>query len=227
MINASPEGKHMDMETFYKSIDFINRMEPFILIISGGEPTEHPEFFEIIKEARKCNSVLDVSVVSNGHFLFDDKLTERIARENIRVQITNDPRYYPVKIPEDKLKKYPEFIYETHIRHIYPLGRAVTNHIESYNTLAPKCFNLRSIARSGNCRSFKEVIKTLETLYKFCSPSINIDGSISAGESNLCHRIGTVEMYDAELFENLKTMKCNRCGMEDKLSPLHRSAIGI
>ena len=61
--------------------------------------------------------------------------------------------------------------------------------------------------------------------YKMCSPSIDVHGDVRAGESRFCHKIGTVESSFAELSNNLLAMKCNKCGLEDNLSPMHLRAI--
>jgi hypothetical protein len=224
MVNATPEGKHMEMDIFYQSLDFIKRMRPMVVLVSGGEPTEHPQICKIIREIKQLPFLIEVVLISNGHFLFNKELTEQVLNLGVPIQVTYDQRYYPVPIPLDKIK-HPQIALETEIRHIYPLGRAVTNNIKPYNTIAPKCFNLRSIAR--NCFSFKDCVQTLESYSKFCTPSINIDGSISSGESNLCCRIGSVTSLDKELYDNLISMRCNRCGMEDKLDQLHRKAISL
>lgn len=222
MINASPEGEHMSMDTFYKSLEFIERQDPLCLIISGGEPTEHPNVCEMVNAAKRSGR-MDVTLVSNGHFLFNQALTEKILELGVKVQITYDKRFYKVPLDVDSIK-HPLLLVETHIRHIFPQGRAVTNNIKS-NSLAPKCFNLRSIARN-NVSSLKEAIKLLEVYMKFCTPSINIDGGISAGESNACYRIGDITMNDELLYKNLVNMKCNKCNQENLLSDFHKKAIG-
>jgi len=50
-----------------------------------------------------------------------------------------------------------------------------------------------------------------------CTPSINIDGTIVAGESPLCHKIGTIDTPDTEIVQELLNMNCNNCGLEDNL----------
>jgi len=217
MVEAHPDGEHMAMENFAKSIDLAKRIDLPVLMISGGEPLEHPEFFEFAKLAKK--NIKLVLLLTNGMFAEDEELTKRVLDLDLMIQITNDQRFYPKRVPKII---HPSVSYETHIRMITPLGRAS----EMLSTKqAPMCYNLRSVVRAK--KNLQAGILLLRSLEKFCSPSINTDGSIVAGESSLCHKIGTVDSSDQELAEALMHMQCNRCGLEDKLSQPHREAIGL
>jgi hypothetical protein len=59
-----------------------------------------------------------------------------------------------------------------------------------------------------------------------CTPSVNIDGTIVAGEADTCHHLGTVSSTVADIEEALCTMTCNKCGLGKLLSPMHLEAIG-
>ena len=59
-----------------------------------------------------------------------------------------------------------------------------------------------------------------------CTPSINIDGSIVAGESTSCFKIGSVLDSDSVLYQNLINMKCSMCQLIQNLSRVHLEAIG-
>lgn len=103
------------------------------------------------------------------------------------------------------------------------MGRAIENRIQSDRS-APMCFNLRSATRTlGDIR---EGISTIRQRMKMCTPPININGDIVAGESSFCHRIGSVESTPEELTEDVCNMKCNKCGLENNLSVIHKHAIG-
>lgn len=219
MIDATPDGEHMSVDTFSKTLDFIKRYKLMMIMLSGGEPTDHSDFFQLA-EMIKGNVILPL-IISNGMFLNDIDKRNRILSLGISVQITNDARFYPKRIERFE---HPLLTYETHIRMVTPLGRAKTNNIVA-DRASPLCFNLRSLIRSFS--NFEEAVIYLRSYEKMCTPSINVDGSIVAGESSLCHRIGTVESSDAELVENILAMRCNKCGLEDNLSPLHRGAIGL
>ena len=88
------------------------------------------------------------------------------------------------------------------------------------------CFNIRSLTRSYG--SLPKVLETLEFSGKMCTPSINVDGSISAGEGNECCRIGFVNDDISVIENNIVNMKCNFCGLENNITDKRfRNAIGI
>jgi len=118
---------------------------------------------------------------------------------------------------------HPQLMYETRIRMISPFGRAVINKIPM-NRQSPTCFNLRSICR--RFRDFKYSMAQLRGLLKFCTPSINIDGTIAAGENNGCTTIGTVTDNNLVLTNRLCSMTCRRCGLVDNLIPELKKVIG-
>jgi len=217
MIDSHPDGEHMAMENFAKSLDLIRRIDLSVIMISGGEPLEHPEFFEFAELAKKHIEV--VLLLTNGMFTEDKELTKRVLDLDLMVQITNDQRYYPKRVPKIN---HPNVSYETHVRVITPLGRASD---EPTTKQAPMCYNLRSLACSK--KNLQASILLLRSFEKFCTPSISVDGSVVAGESPFCGKIGTVDSSDNELAEALMNMECNRCGLEDRLSPIHREAIGL
>jgi len=216
--NATPDGEHMSKETFEKVFKFIRDINPFFLLVSGGEPTDSPYFFEYMERLISFFGKERLLIATNGIFLYNKEFTDRVLSLGVGLQITNDVRYYPMSINmnvEHELIKY-----EDHIRTMYPMGRAVTNGFKAQGMNAPYCFNLRSIGRNINTKTFKEAVRLMEANMKVCSPSIDIYGNIIVGESSLCHSIGTVETEDSQLLHNLKNMKCNKCKMEDNL-PLH------
>ena len=219
MVDATPDGEHMSLETFMDVIKFTKDHGDFFLMLSGGEPLDHPYFFEFANIAKKFLPFC--LILSNGMFLNDEDLRERVLALNMMVQITNDPRYYPHTIP---YVEHPCITYEDTLHIISPFGRAVLNKIPVTQQF-PMCFNLRSASRA--LRSFADAILMLRNKFKMCNPSINVDGTISAGESPFCYKIGTVKFTDEELLENILTMKCNKCGLERNLSSTYKNAIGL
>jgi hypothetical protein len=219
MEDALPSGEHMSMDVFVKSLSFIERVykDIKIIMISGGEPTEHPQLLDFIK-------LLDgwyVIVMSNGLFLknLNTYLTTSLLFSGVTLQIYNDLRYYPIKV--DPIN-HPRVIFGDRINLMSPFGRAKTNNLKS-DRQSPVCFNLRSAA--GNLKSFSEAVKTLRLSGKMCTPSIDFNGNIIAGESRFCHKIGTVESSEEELLENLLNMECNKCRLEDNLSLILKKCI--
>lgn len=223
MISASPTGQHMNVDVFKETLNFINQINPILILVSGGEPTEHPGIITILESLLKNFSHEQIILVSNGMFLNNKELVNQINSLNILVQITNDSRYYPIKISESDCRILKNGCYVDRVTLMTPLGRALDNNLTGTRQ-APLCFNLRSVATKST--TFKESVKTLESHQKFCSPSINTDGSISVGESNTCYKIGTVEDSDSKLFNNLLNIKCNKCKLFNNLSNEYRKVVG-
>jgi hypothetical protein len=209
MEDALPEGECMSMDVFERTLSFIEKCYNGIKIImlSGGEPTEHPEILKIIKRVKDWNAFL----LSNGLF-FSTPLRDPILNSGITIQVYNDPRYYPIRV--EPINHHPQVIYSDTINLLSPLGRARKM---KGGRMSPLCFNLRSCTRHTG--DFQEGLLALRLSQKLCSPSIDVFGNICAGESRLCHHIGTVESSFGEIKDNLMSMKCNNCGLEDNLSP--------
>lgn len=218
MEDALPDGEDMSMETFLKAKNFIEGVyrDIKIVMISGGEPTGHPMLLDMIQLLKGWHII----VMSNGLvFSENPDLAKRLLSTEISMQVYNDPRYYPIAVKPPDL---PKIVFGDKINLMSPFGRALKNGLESARQ-SPLCFNLRSCART--LRSFTEAVFALRMSGKMCIPSIDVQGNILAGESRFCHKIGTVESSEDELLENLLSMECNKCGLEDKLQPMLRNVI--
>jgi uncharacterized radical SAM superfamily Fe-S cluster-containing enzyme len=79
---SSPHyGRHRSVEEIEKMLDIIveNEGEPDVVQISGGEPTIHPDFFEILDIAKK-KPIRHLMVNTNGIRIANDfAFTERLA----------------------------------------------------------------------------------------------------------------------------------------------------
>lgn len=60
MEESTIKGSHMPFETFLRAIEFTRRIErtawvmcPPLILLSGGECTEHPEIVRIVEEVVK------------------------------------------------------------------------------------------------------------------------------------------------------------------------------
>jgi MoaA/NifB/PqqE/SkfB family radical SAM enzyme len=219
MIDATSEGQHMSIEMFGRVLEFIKKNNFMAVMISGGEPLDHPDFFTIANMAKESGLVS--LILSNGMFLEDAELRDKVLSLGMSIQVTNDERFYPKRI---SIFEHSLIAYEDHIRMVSPIGRAKTNKIKA-DRGSPLCFNLRSLTR--NFKVFNKAVLYLRTAGKMCTPSINVDGSISAGESSLCHHVGTIDSSEQELVDNISNMRCNKCGLEDNLEPAYKKAIGI
>ena len=218
---SSPEGEHMSLTTYERALRITRLLHSHVVIISGGEPFEHPDIFTMIDKAIGQEFV--TIVATNGLALLDQKTRDRARATGAYLQISNDQRFYPRNLqPVQHVFEGPRFAFEMHIRTIVPCRRTREAGIEA-NRKSPMCFNLRSITRNYD---IIRAISMLEMEGRFCSPSINIDGSIRASEADTCVKLGTIASTEIELDQALRNMTCARCGLVDKLDEKHLAAIG-
>jgi hypothetical protein len=249
LVDAHPEGAHMSWDTFVASVAFQVQLEqqhaPAVLMLSGGEPTEHPQLLEMLEyldqlpqpafDTKMVKVRRMVFLLSNGLFLSDDKLREEVFRHDVLVQVTNDARFYPQRLPPHQ-RNWQEhwsgsrLCIEEHLRMLVRLGRAKNPYfaplapgpeIEWRKT--PMCFNLRSA--TGYYRSLPQALAALGKRGYWCSPSINVDGSIVAGEAPSCTKIGDVTENPILIGSRLCAMTCARCGLVHNLNHQEKRAI--
>lgn len=214
-MNSTKEGKHMERDTFYKALDFYGNFKFPLLLITGGEPTDHPNFEEYMDEILKRGYKL--IILSNGLWTLDDR--KDVFLNKYKFQIINDERYYPIYVPEIV---HPNIlIYGKVENSINKCTRSIKNNIYTEG-LKPKCFNLRILFKLEN--SFLNAIyKYNFVLKKFCIPIIKFDGSMILGESDLCKPFGTIYDNFDVLLEKGKTFRCNNCSCFENLDSLRRN----
>lgn len=80
MQNAGPErSEMMSRDTFIQALRFAKNIGSKVVMLSGGEPTSHPEFFDFL-ELLINSDFISVSVLSNGTFIRDHTFTEKFAQ---------------------------------------------------------------------------------------------------------------------------------------------------
>lgn len=237
MENSTPAGEHMTEQTFHAALDCVERMEglayamgiPRMLLFSGGECTEHPDFVAYLDEAEKRDFI--VTIITNGMWLADAELSAAILRpgRRVMVQVTNDPRFYPSAPPEStdsRVTRVPA------IAALIPLGRAANKvtKLGLPSKGAPSSFNFRSLTRSlGDARAAIAHMRMrawTKGINGHCSPSISADGEFVAGETRNCFAVGTVHSSPEEITRRTIEMQCNRCGLVTGLTPEQKRAIG-
>ena len=226
MIDGSgPDGEHMSLDMFKQTLDFVESCKVRVLTISGGEPFEHPDIAKILgmcSEFHERTSTV-VTVCSNGLFALDEEKFELAERCGLVIQVTNDKRYYGRDLWLIKHKfDRPRMCFEDRIRIIVPCRRTRENKIMA-TRMSPMCFNLRSVTRQ---LGFEKGILVLEANGKYCTPSVNIDGSIVAGEADTCFSIGDISTKPCDMTESVLQMRCSRCGLRNNLSSFHKAVIG-
>lgn len=248
MEDSTPrEGQHMTRATFELALDATERMEalvaraglPVFALLSGGECTEHPDVVWMVGETLRRG--FHVVLVTNGLWLDDPELRAALLRPEWRsprysIQVTNDPRFYPWA-PSDVPAADDRVVFVGQLNHLIALGRAAKRP-DVMGLLpekgAPGSFNFRSFVRSTG--SLEEAILRMRVMALagrsgWCSPNIDSEGIVRAGETRSCWPVGDVTSPDFSPARvraaTLAMGTCDRCGLEGKLDQAHRRAIGL
>jgi len=240
------------METLDEIIRFIHHPELRfrVILISGGEPTEHPRLFDIIDKLNETNILNKwgerkaTILATNGMYLNrneepDDyrvvkEYTDRLlSYKDLRIQITADPRFYKTKLNEKNLKYLlkkgrDRVLLEKKLGLLSDYGRAAAGNMPKMeHRSSPFCFNARSmVIHSGF--TFPMIVEQREVqMNKFCAVGVDMNGSIRISESLTCSPIGNVNTPMHELTNAIRGIRCQNCSPFKNLSPAHRNAIGM
>ena len=225
--NSLPEPMHMSMETVDKVIEFIKKTPATTVLISGGEPTMHPQFEAIVKRfifAKFTN----ITIVSNGCWITNkDKvkmMKKLLSHKNVSLQVTSTKEYYKnyktICANRDKLLNLTPFgekkvsIHQGKI-YIHQLGRASEGFEAEANShiFTTSCMMM---ATTMYQLPFNEAILNMEYRSHFCTPLIDWRGGIHLSESWLCPKVDTIDTFD-RFTEVLKWKPCGKCRDYQKL----------
>jgi hypothetical protein len=237
-------GKDMELSTLRDVVDFLdnNDLLNFEVLISGGEPTEHPYFeqfaeyvFERLKESNYRKAAA-LTITTNGLWLLENyetavKMIDRWGDKyhQIFFQVTNDKRYYPIKLePHKRAFRHKNIIFCDAVEKIYPIGRAVTNNLE-WEAGASKCFNIRALVHQRPEITLKEIryfMLNSFSLPHVCSPHIDVQGNIKLGESDLCPVCASIYDEPNEIIQKIKSFQCHKCDfINDKLPDMYKALL--
>jgi len=189
------------------------------VLVSGGEPTEHPEFFEIMNKILKYSCDKTVSILSNGLWANSQKMVNKMTyladKPNVGIQVTNDKAFYPVDV---KRVPHSSIYYEEKLRILDYLGRGKNLSINDYphvrRRVGPMCFNMRSILHRNNVGSIVTAVRMLEIMGKFCTVMFMSNGDLSLSE---CGRFIVGNVNDENLldkayyFAKANITPCDEC----------------
>lgn len=220
--SCTPEGKHMSLDTLNDALEFlIDNGATSSVIVTGGEPTEHPEFTEcmklIIEKLARAHKFSGITITSNGFWCLEHpEEAKKIAIETphtfVQWQISTDKRYYPKELPvHEKLWEAPRFVLcEDCVISMYPQGRALENGY-SWSYKSSKCYNVRALAKQLPNPTVRNIVEELLRFGKSCTPAINIDGSISLGESTHCPKMASIYDKPSDIVQKIKDFHCHQC----------------
>ena len=227
--DAKPDGQHMSMEVLKDTMNFIKNMNKELsVLITGGEPTENPEFFNMCKYIMDFTLENDLKitylVTTNGFWILDHpEETKEILSwgddiRKIQFQVSADVRYYPKRLPFHKriFREKGIMVVDDCVQHIYPQGRAVENNLpvsKAFNV--PKCANSKIIVIQQTMRgqqpSFINLVSALNKAGKFCTPHIRPNGDIALGESCLCPAVSSIYKSDIDIGLDIIQFNCFKC----------------
>jgi len=244
MQDSTTKGKHASMEIIDKMIKFAE-LAPLTTTIqlSGGEPTEHPEFITILKKVLKKFSPKPIIIITNGQGFYKKDQLKKVIKlmekyPNLLIQITSVKGIYKdhdERIPfinkkiSKKDKKSTVFlknrilVCEDLSHGIIPIGRALKNisSLEKLSFIAqrksPSCFNMYNSLSEHNGNLFKAIdyIKT-HSMASFCKPMIKEDGKVVFGEYDTCSTV--IDLNEISM-ENMSSMLNMEVDISQVLGP--------
>lgn len=232
MQNAVPDGKLMSEETFDAVLRFLRDVNLRFVIVSGGEPTEHPMFLDFCR--RLDRNGVSFTVCSNGMWIGDDAKTRDVEEVSKLpsynfMQVYTNRKWYRLheetvaKIRANDSKLYDlgvKFI-DSDILNMQPLGRAkdcpqAMAEVERHS-YSVSCLNSHlAAAQTASAEAF---FKALETNMVFCKPVIDCDGDIHMSESCQCPSYGNVVADTvSDIWSKIRFSKpCGRCSLYKRL----------
>lgn len=242
MQDSNSNGGMMDFATFKKTLQFGEFLGCPVYIISGGEPTEHPQFLEFCQYLDKFISKSKVraafSITSNGTW-FPEKIemVKKLAKLNnlVSMQVYTNKKWYRhadfIINHKDEINAIPKCeVDTTDIRSMQDLGRA-KNCKEAQAEVASSQYHMSCLNAH---LLFKQVSPTrrLHGLYglnTMCKPMIDYKGNVHLSESWLCPSFGNVNTdLMLAIFNQLRNAKpCCQCSLGKKFltsSDIHITA---
>jgi len=229
-VNANAKDKHMTIETFEKTVAFINNIKPLVVQITGGDFTEHPHFRKYVRYLLDNIGNIVVILQSSGSFIQDadktDKVKSLLKDPKVKfLQVRTHPIYYPnydfIMKNRDVLESLsPKVaVYDDEIK-LVRLGRA-KNLINEPSKYKPMCSSFFSVCKSPAIYSLSDAIRTLHMHGKLCKPKISYTGFIHTGETDTCIQVGHVSDDLTQIYQNvLKSIPCDKCGQVKNLMPM-------
>lgn len=233
LVDAAPNNKHATKETTRAFIDFALDMDANRIGIAGGEPTQHPDFFDHLTMIMNELKGRTIILMSNGRFLINKKFTKRLAtiqkKSSFLIQISALKGIYPKRqatVTTFRRRAHyfkPDSIHLVEeITAMSDVGRAKGkdwSHLgELYQRKAPGCFNIFSVSR--HAMTLRDIIALHEgATNDFCKPLIFWNGDLHVGEHDKCVKAGNILTDTQEqIYNTIRSEKpCGHCG--DTLPP--------
>lgn len=220
------DTEELSLDKIKKIIEYANSTYVLNLIISGGEPLLHSNFFDILNYVKNNFKGMSMTITTNGLPLNNKEVKNKmynILKENkkILLQITNDKNFYKKEIEVLKDEKFTSLQNVEVIKKLTILvnrGRAKINNLrpEAFGLRrrnSPTCFNSRSTFKYT--KDINKAVTTMENRLKFCGFGFDYNGNFIISECLKSY--GTIDelLCDKSIIEKriIKDFKpCNECG---------------
>ncbi len=220
--NALPDGPHMTEATFRRAIEFGRFLKNPLYVISGGEPTEHPQFFEFCKMLdRLIGKEAHFSITSNGMWYPEQKeMVEKLSRfkSYAGMQVYSNPKWYKdydfIIAHKADFEAIDKVTVSNETIYMQDLGRARYDE-EAQAEVAKNPYLM-------SCVNGHLLFKQMQTLHRmkgmlaqgtFCKPLVDYKGDVHLSESCLCPSFGnvTTDLF-MDIFNQLRNAKpCLNC----------------
>ena len=229
---SNPHGEHMDLKTFKNTLRFAQFLGVSSYIITGGEPTEHPQFYEFCEYLnnviKNSKSVGCFTVTSNGNW-FPERTAEIKNLANLKyyvgMQVYTNIKWYKsapfILEHQSEINSIPKVIVCTdEIRSMQDLGRAKTNP-QAQSEVANNRYHMSCL--NGHllfmqCSTTTKIAGMDMAPGVMCKPCVDHKGDVHLSESHLCPSFGNVNNdYMIEIFNNLRNSRpCCKCALGKK-----------
>lgn len=227
MQNSRPGKFHMDTNTLENALKFGRYIDTNVINVSGGEPSEHPEFMPMMEKIFDSCKGMVIMLATNGEWLLNKKKGNDIAallsrNPNFFVQITSVKKLYPAY---DKIKnafndwkmKYSyndRVVFVEKLDTMKCLGRA--KGVSMFEMKSDEYGHASSCANAMTaCKQMKRPRQwgEIEQFGLLCKPFIDFKGNVHMGESIFCKGIGNVNKDEPDkIWENMRSFKpCQKC----------------
>lgn len=233
MQDSTPNGGHMTETVFDDAIKWIARHYAYathnVLLITGGEPTEHPMFFDFMERllSMRYYKQIMVVIVSNGDWLKDSVKTYKMRQlfskyHNLSMQVSAFRKYYKsADFVEQNIRNYAKVSQRILIEdldgelNIMDIGRARQNcRDELYDGNAACIPFLMRVKQLG----LENAMKLNVRMFRYCTPMIDYRGYLHMSESIMCKPFGSIYDDDDELDLKARRWKpCMLCAQSKKL----------
>lgn len=221
--DAQPDGPHMDLATFKAAYRFGLFLGQQIFVISGGEPTEHPQFLEFCEELDAQLRVFGgaFTVTSNGMW-FPDRTEEMIQLSKLPtfagMQVYTNKKWYKdyefIHSNAAEINKIPKVSVSEETLYMQDLGRA-RNNPECQKEVAESpyfmsCLNGHLLSAQI---SYPLHMGKYSGIGAMCKPLVDYKGDVHLSESCKCPSFGNV-VKDAhmDIFHAMRESKpCLGC----------------